>query len=129
MPAYSENDFCKADQGLKYLFAKMRIIYGNRFDSHWEGIDKKSINQTWIDLLGVYATYRPCMDFALAHMDSKFIPSALEFRDLCSQAGRIPHKPHSMIEKQKTQEEIISSAILVKKELEKIRIFYRKITN
>jgi hypothetical protein len=49
------------------------------------------------------------MDFALKNM-GKFIPSAIEFKELCSQAGRIPDKPHTLIEKQLTTEEKVAVA-------------------
>lgn len=106
MPDYLESDFCKPDLGVKYVFAKMGIIYGTMFRTHWGDMDKKSVIDTWVDLLGRYATYKPSLDFALANMDNKFIPSAIAFRDLCQQAGRIPDKPHSIITKQPTQAEL-----------------------
>jgi hypothetical protein len=129
MPDYNKADFCQPAFGVKYIFAKMRIIYGKRFDSNWEGIEQNSINETWKILLGVYATYRPNLEFALANMDSKFIPSAIEFRDLCRDAGRIPEKPHSMITRQRTLEEIALGVVSREKELKKLRVFYRKVTN
>lgn len=110
MPAYVETDFCKAEQGVKYVFAKMGIIYGAMFRTHWGDMDKQSVIDTWADILGRYATYRPSMDFALKQMDTKFIPSAIAFRDLCSEAGRIPDKPNTLIEKQLTTEEKIALA-------------------
>lgn len=110
MPAYVETDFCKPDQGVKYIFAKMGIIYGSMFRSHWGDMDKQSVIDTWADILGRYATYRPSMDFALKHMDTKFIPSAIAFRDLCKEAGRIPDKPNTLIEKQLTTEEKVALA-------------------
>jgi hypothetical protein len=126
---YNKADFCEVAQGVKYIFAKMSIIYGSKFNSHWEGIDQQSINATWADILGVYATYRPSMDFALKHMDKNFIPSALAVFDLCKQAGRIPDKPHSLIEKQATTSELVQTQIAKDEALRKIRAFTRSITH
>ncbi|MES2586981.1 MAG: hypothetical protein V4536_08690 [Pseudomonadota bacterium] len=116
MQTYSANDFCSIESGIKYLFARMGAIYGASFTRHWEGVDELMIRQTWGELLGVYATYRPSMDFALKHM-GKFVPSAIEFKDLCKQAGRIPSKPHSMITKQPTQAELATTAVQKEKAL------------
>ena len=106
MQTYSETDFCQPDFGVKYIFSKMSIIYGLRFNSHWGDMDKQSVIDTWADVLGRYATYRPSMDFAIKNMNESFIPSAIAMRDLCKQAGRIPDRPHSIITKQPTQAEI-----------------------
>jgi len=105
MPTYSPTDFCSKDQGLDYIFGRMGAIYGAAFTRHWEGVDLSMVRQTWGEMLGVYATYKPTIDFALNSM-GKFVPSAIEFKDLCVQAGRIPTKPHSIITKQQTQAEI-----------------------
>ena len=103
MPIYSQTDFCSIDQGLDYLFGRMSATYGAAFSRNWDNIDPSLVRQTWGYILDNYATYRPCMDFALQHMDKTFPPSALAIRDLCSQAGGIPDKPHSMIEQQPTE--------------------------
>jgi hypothetical protein len=126
---YNKADFCEPEQGIKYLFAKISIIYGSKFNSHWEGIDQQSILQTWAELLGVYATYRPSMDFAIRNMDKNFIPSALAVFELCKQAGRIPDKPHSMITKQATAAELIQAQIAKNEALRKIREFAQSITH
>lgn len=109
MPAYCANDFCSVENGIKYLFARMGAIYGASFTRHWEGVDQAIIRQTWGEILGRYATYRPSLDFALKNM-GKFVPSAIEFKELCTQGPRIPDKPHSMIEKQPTQAELAVTA-------------------
>ena len=109
MPTYSQTDFCTKDQGLDYIFGRLGAIYGAAFTRHWDGVDLSMVRQTWGELLGRYATYRPSMDFALKNM-GKFIPSAIEFKELCSQAGRIPDKPHTLIEKQLTTEEKVAVA-------------------
>ena len=110
MSNYSEHDFCTQDQGLDYIFGKMGAIYGAAFTRHWDGVDLGLVRDTWKEMLGVYATYKPTIDFALNSMDKSFVPSAIAFKDLCSQAGRIPVKPERTIIHQKTQAEIEASA-------------------
>ena len=105
MPTYSPTDFCSKDQGLDYIFGRLGAIYGAAFTRHWESVDLSMVRQAWGDLLGIYATYKPTMDFALSNL-GKFVPSAIEFKELCQQAGRIPDKPHSIITKQPTQAEL-----------------------
>lgn len=109
MQTYCANDFCSTENGIKYLFARMGAIYGASFTRHWEGVDQAIIRQTWGEILGRYATYRPSLDFALKHM-GKFVPSAIEFKELCTQGPRIPEKPHSIITKQPTQDELAVTA-------------------
>lgn len=127
MPSYSESDFCKGEQGVKYIFAKMGIIYGAMFRSHWGDMDQQSVISTWADILGAYATYRPSMDFALNNMDAKFVPSALAFRDICKQGPRIPAKPHSIITKQPTQAEIAMTAKAKEEALDLIAKFTNRV--
>lgn len=127
MRAYSEADFCEPNLGVKYIFAKMGIIYGTMFRTHWGDMDKQSVIDTWVDILGRYATYKPSMDFAIQHMDTKFIPSALAFRELCTQAGRIPDKPHSIITKQPTQDELSVTAKAKEEALRAIRQFTQSV--
>jgi len=126
MQTYSANDFCSIENGVKYLFARMGSIYGASFTRHWEGIDESLTRQTWGEILGRYATYKPSMDFALKHL-GKFVPSAIEFKELCSQAGRIPDKPHTMIEKQLTTEERIAVAKAKGEAMAQIAKFTRKV--
>ena len=123
MSSYSETDFCTQDQGLDYIFAKMGAIYGAAFTRHWESVDLSMVRQTWGEILGRYATYRPTIDFALRSMNTSFVPSALAFRELCTQAPRIPDKPHSIITKQPTQEELVMTAQAKEEAMQKIRSF------
>jgi len=125
--SYSETDFCKADFGVKYIFAKMSIIYGSVFRNHFGDTDRQSVIDTWADILGVYSTYRPSMDFSLNNMDAKFIPSALAFRDLCRQGPRIPSKPHTLITKQPTQAEVAMTAKAKNEALDLIAKFTNKV--
>lgn len=126
MPTYSANDFCSVENGIKYLFARMGAIYGASFTRHWEGVDQAIIRQTWGELLGRYATYRPSLDFALKNM-CKFVPSAIEFKELCAQGPRIPDKPHSIITKQPTQEELTVTADQKAKAMQAIAKFTGKV--
>ena len=126
MPIYSQADFCTIDQGLDYIFGRLGAIYGAAFTRHWDGVDLSMVRQTWGELLGRYATYKPNMDFALKNL-GKFVPSAIEFKELCSQAGRIPDKPHTMIEKQLTTEERIAVAKAKGEAMAQIAKFTRKV--
>ncbi len=129
MLAYSESDFCTADQGLDYIFGKMAAIYGAAFTRHWDGVDLALVRQTWKEMLGVYATYKPTMDFALNSMNKAFVPSAIAFKELCAQAGRIPLKPETTLTHQKTQVEIEESQKAKDEAIRKIREFTKKMTN
>lgn len=124
MRTYSPADFCTPDQGLDYIFGRMGAIYGASFTRHWESVDLSMVRQTWREMLGIYATYKPSIDFALNSM-GKFVPSAIEFKELCAQAGRIPDKPHSLITKQPTQQEIA----VTKKQKEEALLAIRRFTN
>jgi len=95
------------------------------FRTHWGDMDKQSVVDTWADVLDRYATYRPSMDFAIKNMDSKFIPSAIAFRELCTQGPRIPDRPHSIITKQPTQAEIA----ITQKQKEEALLAIRRFTN
>lgn len=126
MQTYLASDFCSPENGIKYLFARMGAIYGASFTRHWEGVDESLTRQTWGEMLGRYSTYKPSMDFALKHM-GKFVPSAIEFKELCSQGPRIPDKPHTMIEKQLTTEEKVAIARAKGEAMEKIAQFTRSV--
>ena len=102
----------------------MGAIYGAAFTRHWESVDLSMVRQTWGEMLGVYATYKPTIDFALRNM-GKFVPSAIEFKELCSQAGRIPDRPHSIITQQPTQSEIEITLDQKKEAILAMRKFYQ----
>ncbi len=123
MSDYSASDFTTADNGMDYVFGKMGAIYGASFTRHWDGVDLGLVRDTWKEMLGVYATYKPTLDFALNSMDKSFIPSAIAFKDLCSQAGRIPVKPETTLTHQKTQAEIISGAKMREEAIAKLKEF------
>ena len=128
MSDYLASDFTTTDNGLDYIFGKMGAIYGAAFTRHWDGVDLWLVRQTWKEMLGIYATYKPTLDFALNSMDKSFIPSAIAFKDLCSQAGRIPVKPEATITHQKTQAEIDKDAKAKEEALQKIKQFTRKVS-
>ena len=124
---YSASDFTSPDNGLDYVFGKMGAIYGAQFTRHWDNVDASLIRQTWKELLGVYATYKPSLDFALSAMNDKYIPSALEFKNLCVQAGRIPVKPENTITHQKTQAEIVEAAKMREEAIASLKQFMNKV--
>jgi len=125
---YLESDFCQPEDGLDYIFGRMSAIYGASFMRHWEGVDHTLIRQTWLEFLGVFVTYRPKIDYALKHMDPKFPPSALEFKNLCNDGPQIPPKPVPKIVKQPpTQEEIERAEANKQEALAKLREFTQKI--
>ena len=121
MSNYLESDFTSADNGLDYIFGKMSAIYGAAFTRNWDGVDLGLVRDTWKEMLGVYATYKPTLDFALNSMDKSFVPSAIAFKELCEQAGRIPVKPERTITHQPTQEEIEKNAKARDEAIAKIR--------
>jgi len=109
MSNYLETDFCTADQGLDYIFARMMAIFGTPFNRHFDGIDPDFVRQEWKNQLGRFLTYRPSMDFAIAKLDGEFIPSAIKFRNLCNAGPEIPVKPMVQIERKKTLHEQIEA--------------------
>jgi hypothetical protein len=78
------SDYCDSDTGFDYVFARLSAIYGASFARHWDGIDPQMIRQEWKNQLGIYLTYRPRMDYAINHCDPNYPPSALKFKELCS---------------------------------------------
>ena len=127
MSDYLESDFTTADNGLDYVFGKMGAIYGATFTRNWESVDLGLVRQTWKEMLGIYATYKPTLDFALNSMDRKFVPSAIEFRELCREAGRIPVKPEATLTHQKTQAEIEAGIKMREEAMAKIKAFTMKV--
>lgn len=112
---YRENDFCDPDSGFDYIFARMAAIYGGQFQRHWADSDPALVRQTWKDLLGKFLTYRPSMDYAIAHLDSEFPPSAIKFRDICNKGPAVPRKELQIENKPSgTVTEEVKQAALVK---------------
>jgi len=127
MSVYLESDFTTADNGMDYIFGKMGAIYGASFARHWDGVDLGLVRQTWKEMLGIYATYKPTLDFALNSMNQSFVPSAIAFKDLCSQAGRIPVKPERTLTHQKTQAEIVEGIRAKEEALKAMRAWTQKV--
>ena len=125
MSDYLASDFTDPESGMDYIFGKMGAIYGAAFIRNFDGVDLGLVRATWLEMLGVYATYKPTLDFALNSMDKSFIPSAIAFRDLCRQAGRIPVKPEATITHQKTQEQIKNDALAKEKALKDVKKFHK----
>lgn len=103
---YNPDDFCRIDEGLDYIFAKMGAIYGSWFTRHWEGVDPTLVRQVWADECGVLLTYRPKLDYALKHMNPDRPPSALQFTKLLQAGPKIPDKPNFHVEHQKTKAQL-----------------------
>jgi len=103
---WNRNDFCDADSGFDYIFSTMNAIYGARFETNWQNVDPQIIRQVWKERLGRFLTYKPSLDYALAHLKGEFPPSAVTFREMCNAGPNIPEKPVVAITRQKTQAEI-----------------------
>jgi hypothetical protein len=84
------SNYCNPDDGFDYVFGRLSAIYGAAFVRHWDGIDPDMIRQEWKHHLGVHLTYRPKMDYAINCCDPNFPPSALKFKELCSNGPSIP---------------------------------------
>ena len=103
---WKQSDFCDADTGFDYVFARMNAVYGAMFQNNWKNVDADIIRQTWKEICGIGLTYRPKMDYALQYMNPERPPSALQFAKLLNEAPRIPDKPDFHIAQQKTQAEL-----------------------
>ena len=127
---YLESDFCQPEDGMDYVFGRMSAIYGAAFMRHWEGVDVSLVRDTWLEMLGVFLTYRPKLDYALKHMDPKFPPSVLSFKELCNDGPQIPPKPAPLIEHQpKTPEQIAKAQRDKEEALGKLREWSQKLKN
>ena len=103
---WKAEDFCDSDSGFDYIFSKMSAMFGAAFLNNWREVDPGMVRQVWKQACGIGLTYRPKMDYALQYMNPERPPSALAFAKLLNEGPVIPDKPHSMIEKQKTQAEL-----------------------
>lgn len=103
---WKAEDFCDPDTGFDYIFSKMSAIYGAMFANNWRDTDPAVVRQVWKEVCGIGLTYRPKMDYAITYMNLERPPSALAFAKLLNEGPKIPDKPHSMIERQKTQAEL-----------------------
>ena len=87
-----------------------------------------AVMATWMDMIGNYLTYRPTLDFALNNLDSKgFVTTPMAFKELCSQAGRIPVKPERTITYQKTQAEIARDLENKEIAMQKLAAFMKRV--
>lgn len=128
MNEYKESDFCTEDEGIKYVFKMFSIIYGSKITNHWGGMNVNVVMDTWKNMIGKYLTYRPTLDFALNNLDpSGFVTNPMAFKQLCSQAGRIPVKPDQTLTHQKLESEKIADEKAKLEALEKIRQFTKGI--
>ena len=122
---WKQSDFCDADRGFDYVFSKMSAIYGAAFTTHWRTVDPTLIRQIWKETCGRGLTYRPKMDYALQYMNPDKPPSALAFAKLLTEGPGIPDKPHSIITKQRTAEEVAAAAQAKEEALKQLRQFLR----
>jgi hypothetical protein len=104
------------------------IIYGSKITNHWGDMNVIAVMNVWKEMIGNYLTYRPILDFALNNLDPKgFVTTPMAFKELCSQAGRIPVKPETTLTHQKTQTEIEAGARMKEEAMAKIKEFTQKI--
>jgi hypothetical protein len=126
---YKESDFCTKDDGIKYVFKMFSIIYGAKITNHWGDMNVLAVMNVWKEMIGNYLTYRPILDFALNNLDPKgFVTTPMAFKELCSQAGRIPVKPEATLTHQKTQAEIDAGIKMREEAMAKIKAFTQKVT-
>lgn len=85
------NKSCTEAEGLDYIFAYMGAVYGAAFSRHWDGSDPTTVRAVWEEIVGVYLTNKPIMDYALANLPADFPPSAIAFRNLCTE-GHLKNK-------------------------------------
>jgi hypothetical protein len=124
MPNYLESDFCSPDEGLDFLFSYMAAVYGASFVRHWDGVESGVIRQVWREQLGRFVTYRPSMEYALAHLPANFPPSAIAFRNLCNGGPRIPDKPNTLLANQSLSTK--TTPEVRERELAAIRAFLKR---
>ena len=75
----------KKEEGLDYMFMIMSATYGSMFNRHWDGVDFDIVRQVWRKTLDEYLADKEVLDHALDVMNSTYIPSAIEFRNLCKE--------------------------------------------
>lgn len=77
------------DEGLDYILTVMSASYGAAFMRHWEGLDFNLVREAWKKNLGKYLIWREALDHALVNMPPRFVPTPMEFHDLCLDYGPI----------------------------------------
>lgn len=85
------NKSCTEAEGLDYIFAYMGAVYGAAFSRHWDGSDPTTVRAVWEEIVGVHLTNKSIMDYALANLPADFPPSAIAFRNLCTE-GNLKNK-------------------------------------
>ncbi len=106
----NKNEFCDADSGFDYIFARMSAIYGASFARQWDGVEPSLIRQEWQKQLGKFLTYRPSMDYAIDRLNGDFPPSAIKFREYCNAGPSIPRDEKQIEYKPTPSEEVIAAA-------------------
>lgn len=117
----SSADTCTPEAGLDYIFAHMSAIYGAVFIRNWEGIEPAFVRQVWLEGCGKALTYRPKLDYALAHMNAERPPSMLVFKKLLQDGPYVPQRPVEKLTHTPTKEEAEKSAKLRVAAMEKMR--------
>lgn len=85
------NKSCTEAEGLDYIFAYMGAVYGAAFSRHWDGSDPTTVRAVWEEIVGLYLTNKTIMDYALENLPADFSPSAIAFRNLCTE-GHLKNK-------------------------------------
>lgn len=120
MSNYLETDFCDPQEGLDYIFGYMSAVYGASFTRHWEQVDPDLVRSVWQKELGKFLTYKPSLEYAIAHLPPVMPPSAIAFKKTCNDGPEIPVKPVLRIERQPTQYEKARTEMLKSQALAKL---------
>ena len=125
MSNYLETDFCQPEEGLDYIFGYMSAVYGASFTRHWENVDPELVRSVWQKELGKFLTYKPSLEYAIAHLPPVMPPSAIAFKKTCNDGPAIPVKPVMRIERQQTQYEKARTEMLKSEALAKLKELQR----
>ncbi len=125
MSNYLETDFCDPQEGLDYIFGYMSAVYGASFTRHWEQVDPELVRSVWQKELGKFLTYKPSLEYAIAHLPPVMPPSAIAFKKTCNDGPEIPVKPVLRIERQPTQYEKARTEMLKSEALAKLKELQR----
>lgn len=125
MSNYLETDFCDPQEGLDYIFGYMSAVYGASFTRHWEQVDPELVRSVWQKELGKFLTYKPSLEYAIAHLPPVMPPSAIAFKKTCNDGPEIPVKPVMRIERQPTQYEKARTEMLKSEALAKLKELQR----
>jgi len=81
-------DFTK-EKRVKYIFQRMKAIYGGQWLNQWRGVNERTMEIEWIEQLGDYLNDEWVMDYAIHHLSPDWPPNAIAFRKLCLDAGHM----------------------------------------